>query len=214
MRISSMEAEKVVVVIQDASREINATTLHFMRWALDGLPLNRGDKPILLVLLHEVNTPLGYKSKIDSNSIFGANQKIIRAEVTRIKKEYKNHAELIHISKLYRERKVKIRMRLAKGPSLKVVATEAAKNLKATMVILDRKMKRDKNYMLDNLPCGISMIKKNNIIEQLRRSVEIDKFSTQKWSQQSIRLSYNEMIPGSPDEDDLFSIELFPMSKN
>ncbi|KAH7541912.1 hypothetical protein FEM48_Zijuj02G0017700 [Ziziphus jujuba var. spinosa] len=200
MRISSMEAEKVVVVIQDASREINATTLHFMRWALDGLPLNRGDKPILLVLLHEVNTP--------------SNQKIIRAEVTRIKKEYKNHAELIHISKLYRERKVKIRMRLAKGPSLKVVATEAAKNLKATMVILDRKMKRDKNYMLDNLPCGISMIKKNNIIEQLRRSVEIDKFSTQKWSQQSIRLSYNEMIPGSPDEDDLFSIELFPMSKN
>lgn len=46
-------------------------------------------------------------------------------------------------------------------------------------------------------------MKRNNCIEELRGPKVKGNF----------QVIYNEMIPGSPEEEELFSIEIFPMSK-
>lgn len=73
-------------------------------------------------------------------------------------------------------------------------------------------MKKDREYFLEKLSCGISRIKRNNKIEQLRgpkaKAKAIVKHSTEMI--RSSQAMYDEMMPGSPEEDDLFSMELFP----
>ncbi|KAF3957527.1 hypothetical protein CMV_017467 [Castanea mollissima] len=111
-----MEAQRVVV-IQDASREVSSSAIGR---ALHGLSLKPGDKLTLLAVIHQVKTPstlsilgsrklLGYGSRVDSSSMFGANERIIGREVARKKNEYQNHIELVEISKLYEAKQVLLR---------------------------------------------------------------------------------------------------------
>jgi len=60
----------------------------------------------MLVLFCIFFPPVGYKSRVDSSSMLGANQKIIKDEVTRKELEYQNSTELVKISKLYEMNKV------------------------------------------------------------------------------------------------------------
>ncbi|KAK7827852.1 hypothetical protein CFP56_030848 [Quercus suber] len=50
---------------------------------------------------------------------------------------------------------VELDIEVATGPSPKEVALKAAVDIKATWVILDRQMKKDKKYFLEKLTCGI-----------------------------------------------------------
>ncbi|KDP34529.1 hypothetical protein JCGZ_11079 [Jatropha curcas] len=210
-----MDAQRVVV-IQDASREVSSSAV---RWALQGLSLKPGDMLTLLSVLHQVYTPskslyagskklLGYKSRIDSNSMFDVNEKIIEREVAKKKEEYAKNAQLVQISELYEKEKVKFSVQIATGPSPKVVALKAAISLEPTWVILDRQMKKNRKYFLEKLSCGISRMKKNNIVEQLRgpRTDRTNVSSTEQ--DRSCQVTYDDMLPGSPD--DLFSIEMRP----
>ncbi|XP_059429049.1 uncharacterized protein LOC132162847 [Corylus avellana] len=212
-----MEAQRVVV-IQDASREVSLSAIG---WVLHGLSLKPGDKLTLLAVIHQVKTPstlsfmrskrpLGYGSRVDSSSMLGANERVVETEVARKTNEYQNSIELGQISELYEAKQVEFDIEVTAGSSPKAVALKAAINLKATWVILDRKMKKDREYFLEKLSCGISRIKRNNKIEQLRgpKAKAIDKHSADMI--RSSQVMYDEMMPGSPEEDDLFSIELFP----
>lgn len=71
-------------------------------------------------------------------------------------------------------------------------------------------MKKDKKYFLEKLSCGISRMKRDNNVEKLRgpKATKINRFLSER------RFTYEEMLPGSAEGDDLFSIELFPTSKN
>nr|XP_019702955.1 inactive protein kinase SELMODRAFT_444075 [Elaeis guineensis] len=212
---------KRVVVIQDASRDISLSAI---KWAIDGLSLKLGDELTLLGVLHQVNTPstfpfmaagklMGYKSRVDSNSMLGANQKIIDEELKKKEEEYQNSAEISLISEIYETKKITFHRRVVAAASPKVVALEEAKKLRATWIILDRQMKKDKKYFMERLSCGISRMKRNNSIELLRRPI----------GNQKTNVTYDEMLPGPetkpgnsdvileiPDDDDLFSLELDP----
>uniref|UniRef100_A0A2N9FSL1 Uncharacterized protein n=1 Tax=Fagus sylvatica TaxID=28930 RepID=A0A2N9FSL1_FAGSY len=186
--------------------------------------LSLEDKLTLLAVIHHVKTPgtlsimgsrkpLGYGSRVESSSLFGANERIVGMEVARKKTEYQNHIELTQISKLYEEEQVELDVMVATGPSPKAVALKAAIDTKATWVILDRQMKKDKKYFLEKLSCGISRMKRNNCIERLRgpKAIGIDQHSANV--KQNSQVMYDESIPGSPDDEDLFSIELLPRCK-
>lgn len=77
-------------------------------------------------------------------------------------------------------------------------------------------MKKDKQFFMEKLSCGISRMKRNNCVEKLRgpkpfgRSKQVterrSKSVTKKRSKDR-HVKYDEMIPGSPDE------ELSPESK-
>lgn len=56
-------------------------------------------------------------------------------------------------------------------------------------------------------------MKRNNSIEQFRgpKTIGIDKLSAHV--QHNNQVMYDELLPGFPDDEDLFSIELLPRCK-
>ena len=75
-----------------------------------------------------------------------------------------------------------------------------------------RTMKKDRKYFLRKLSCGISRMKRSNSIEQLRGPKDSTE-ANQNERVRNICLSYDEIIPGSLEEQEFFSIELLPPSK-
>ncbi|CAL9092096.1 unnamed protein product [Musa textilis] len=221
-----------VVVIQDASKEISSSAI---KWAIDGLSLKPGDELTLLGVLHQVNTPMGYKSSVDSNSMLAANSDIIKQEVARREEEYWNSAENLNISQLYESKKIGFSISVVAESSPKEAALKAANRLKATWIILDRQMKKDKNYFMERLSCGIYRMKRNSCVELLREpkvNQRNDDFSNENVSK---IVRYDEMITGTEvepvasnieleftdddndddydvddDDDDLFSVDITP----
>ncbi|XVF00129.1 hypothetical protein REPUB_Repub03eG0258400 [Reevesia pubescens] len=201
------EAERVVVVIQDASRELSLSTI---KWPLLGLSLKSGDKLILLGILHQVNNPstlsfmragklLGYRIKVDPSSMFGTNKKIIAEELEEKIEEYQKNAEIVKISEMCEKEQIEFRIEMRAGSPLKLVASKTAKRLHATWVVLDRHMKNDQKYFVENLSCNIARLKKDNNIEELRGPNVRDSYKPPALRRSNV--TYAEMIPAiSPSE--------------
>ncbi|PNY09625.1 putative serine-threonine protein plant-type, partial [Trifolium pratense] len=68
---------------------------------------------------------------------------------------------------------VAFKIQLYAGTSPKNFAIEGAKNLKATWVIIDRQMKKDEEFFLQKLSCGISRILGKTRIERLRGPIQL-----------------------------------------
>ncbi|XP_076957559.1 uncharacterized protein LOC143633091 [Bidens hawaiensis] len=137
----------------------------------------------------------------------GANQRAIDDEIARKKKEFVDNLQLGEIQKLYQLRKVDFKIELVAGPIPKNAVVDASKKCNATWVILDRKMKRDKKYFLEKLSCGISTMKDNDDIVDIRGP---------RRKHPPTSLSYGEMLPvdnklstkEAPSDQEYFSIEL------
>ncbi|CAL1377123.1 unnamed protein product [Linum trigynum] len=201
--MSSLGGGQRVVIIDDASRDV-VSPAGSIRLVLQQFSFKAGDVLILYGILHQVTNPMGYKIKVDSSSMFGINPKLIADEVSRKKDEYTNNEEIITISKLCQMEQIEFRIEVHAGPTPKVVAMKAAKSLKPTWLILDRQMKKDKTYFTEKLSCGISRIKRNNTIEELRQPKPrmVPRKSAEKGSDQDKagqQVTYDEMIPGSPE---------------
>ncbi|TKY46606.1 Proline-rich receptor protein kinase PERK3 [Spatholobus suberectus] len=139
--------------------------------------------------------------------LVGLNQRIIEKELGKKKKEYLDNEELAQIAILYESNKVTFKIKLFTGSSLKDVAIKGAINLKADWVILDRKMKKDEEFFLQQLSCGISIIRGNNRIATLRAPLDLP-----VEIQCNSHETYDESLPSIPYED-LFGIDVFPKSK-
>lgn len=74
-------------------------------------------------------------------------------------------------------------------------------------------MKKKKKYFLKRLSCGISRMKSNGSIEQLRGPKTTKSYKLLREERHLRLVTYDEMMPGSPQEEDLFSIELFHSRK-
>ncbi|KAJ7982433.1 Protein kinase domain [Quillaja saponaria] len=201
------ESQKVVV-IQNASKDISTNAI---KWALRGLSHKPGDELTLLAILHKVNNPstftfmgaailLAFKIKVDSCSMFGINQKKIEEELTRKIEEYHSNAEIMEISKQCETDKILFQIEVLAGPSPEVVLN-AVLDLKAKWVILDRKMKKDKKYFMENLPCGMLRMRRDNTVELMRgpKSTVNAEFDSAKRSNGYIK--YKEMVAGSSDDE-------------
>ncbi|RDX68377.1 hypothetical protein CR513_52645, partial [Mucuna pruriens] len=206
----AMEGQSVVV-IHDASREIN---IRIFEWSLHGLSLVPGDMLTLIAVMHQIITPMGYKSSVDSRLMFGASQKIIQAQAARKKEEYLNKPELDRIFNLYKSEKVGFKIEMATGSSLKAVALKSAMKLKATWLILDRNMKNDEEYFLQKLSCGILRVRRFNKIVRLRGPLHLP----QETRPGSTRETYTDSIPlpdtSTEHDSDLFSVESSPNTTN
>ncbi|KAL6180671.1 hypothetical protein ACLB2K_047331 [Fragaria x ananassa] len=163
---------------------------------------------------------MGYKTKMDTSSIFGTNQKFIEEEIKRKTEEYHNKVEITMISQICESAEIKFNMEVLAGLSPNMIAANAVKRLGATWIILDRsvshqkikfkrKMKKDKQFFMENLTCGISRMKRNGSVEKLRGPKPIDnsKPIPEKRNKSIPRnrikehAKYDEMIRRSPNEE-------------
>ncbi|XP_022744431.1 inactive protein kinase SELMODRAFT_444075-like isoform X5 [Durio zibethinus] len=195
-------AERVVVIL-DASKELSLSTI---RWPLLGLSLKSGDKLIILGIIHQVNNPsmlsfmgagklMGFRTKLDPSSMFGTNKKITGEETERKKEQYQKNAEIEKISKQCKNEQIEFRVEMLAGSSLKVVASRAVRRFHATWLVLDRHMKNDERYFVENLSCNMVRIKKDNKVKKLRGPAGRDDRKPPA-ARKSI-VTYAEMIPAT-----------------
>lgn len=62
-----------------------------------------------------------------------------------------------------------------------------------------RQMKKDKRYFLDKLSCGISRMKRDDSVEQLRGPKGTGTNTMPTVGSRNSLVTYHEMIPGTPD---------------
>lgn len=62
-------------------------------------------------------------------------------------------------------------------------------------------MKQYKKYFMEMLSCGMSSMKRNNSIQLLRAPQAIGNSKVSNGSSTMGLVTYNEMVPGSPDEE-------------
>ncbi|KAK1421641.1 hypothetical protein QVD17_24131 [Tagetes erecta] len=195
-----------IVLAHDASRGVRVKS---MRSVLDKFLLKAGDTFTFVSVVHQIRHPMGYMMRIES-SMFGVNKKsIIDDEVAKKKKEYEDNMDLVQVSKLYEMQKVDFKIEVVVGPILKKVAVEASKKINATWVILDRKLKKDKNYFLEKLSCGISTMKNNDEIIKIRGpKLSTTENPTTRLDCDKMSLVGNKnLVREAHNDDDLFSIE-------
>ncbi|KAK8595401.1 hypothetical protein V6N13_016774 [Hibiscus sabdariffa] len=199
--MTTTEAGERVVVILDASRELNPS---IVEWPIVGLSLKSGDKLFAVGILHQVINPstfsfigarklMGFRSKLEPGSIFGPNKKIAVEEMGKKLEEYKNNPEIVRISKQCEKEQIKFGIEMLAGYPLKEVAARFVKKNDATWLVLDRHMKNDQRYFIENLSCNVVKLKEDcNAVELRGPNVrDIVKLPVPRRS----NVTYAEMIP-------------------
>ncbi|XP_057763650.1 proline-rich receptor-like protein kinase PERK3 [Salvia miltiorrhiza] len=187
------EIEKVVVI-----QTCIDLSWSEMKWLLNALPINHGDEVIFLGVFQLTNPStssflsaakiLGYKGKEDPYKN-GSMRKLLEEERRKKKEEYRQNSGIIKLQeKLQLEKKVKVNVEVAVCTSRRVAGVRAVKRLGATSIILDREMKKEKQYFMDRVSCGISSMKSNNTIVKIRGPI-------------NRHVSYDEMIPSYSFEE-------------
>ncbi|KAJ1428341.1 Tyrosine-protein kinase, active site [Sesbania bispinosa] len=183
---------QTVVVIQDASRDVS---LKAMERALKKLSVKAGDQLIIVAILDWFSSPMGYNVSVDSSSFVATNKKIIDENHNRKKKAYSKNRYINELSEYCKMNKIEFQTEVLIGPAAQVIS-EAARKFRATSLILDRQMHKDKKYFMHRIRCGMYRITSDNSIEKLK-----DPNSTAaKLAERQENVSYGEMIPGSTEE--------------
>ncbi|KAK4379130.1 hypothetical protein RND71_000992 [Anisodus tanguticus] len=192
---------KRVVVVHDTSKEVNWAAI---RGALHKFCLKAGDELILLGVVHQFNNSTTTSAFLGTVKLLGqrnkVDQKLVEEELVKRMAEYNKSLEMLVLLKQCEVQKVRFHIEVQAGNSRKVVAVIAIKRLEATWIILDREMKKEKRYFMDKLSCGISKLKSDNSMEDVRGPLTLIKIA--KVSLTRNRFSYDEMIPGEDDSSE------------
>ncbi|XP_012454786.1 proline-rich receptor-like protein kinase PERK3 isoform X7 [Gossypium raimondii] len=104
--------------------------------------------------------------------------------------QYNKDAALVKISEQYKKEQIEFQVKILAGYPLKDVAARAVKSFGATWLVLDRHMKNDQRYFVENLSCNIVRLKKDCNAEELRGPNVKDNFKLPQ-----CHIPYAEMIP-------------------
>ncbi|XP_031373154.1 probable serine/threonine-protein kinase PIX13 [Punica granatum] len=157
------EAERVLV-IEDVSKNANLSAI---RWVLRNISFQPGNQLMLLGVVHKIYNPMGYRSRVDPDSFSGANKKVVAETIASKKEVYLYNREIERFSDKCKTTKVVFHIDVQAGASPKELAVKAAQTFRATWVIIDKHMMKEKAYIVEQLACRISAIKHNNTIHDL-----------------------------------------------
>nr|GMC86047.1 serine/threonine-protein kinase CDG1-like [Ipomoea batatas] len=168
--------QKVLIVL-DASLERNADGIIA---AIRSLPLKQGDRVLQLGVIQPLRTDntsppcmgciveIVRKTKLHSSATISMRKKHLEQEARKKKKEYLSNPKIADLIKQLQMQQIKFDIEV-EADSLNETTVRVAESLGATCVILDRNMKKDRKYFVDNLSsCGILRIKHDNNIETIR----------------------------------------------
>ncbi|CAM6127938.1 unnamed protein product [Calypogeia fissa] len=173
LAIEKYDRPQVIVVVVDATRELQLAPL---KYALIDV-CQPGDKLYLLGILHQVMNPstsppkkstsvfqniLGYKQKADPSPFNGTNWSMIQEERRKKTAEFEWCLKDPELQRLFTSKQVTPIVQIAPGPDRKMVTATQARELRATWVILDRHLKNDKTYLMEELNCNLVLMKPKN----------------------------------------------------
>ncbi|XP_015164366.1 probable serine/threonine-protein kinase drkD [Solanum tuberosum] len=186
-----MGSKRVVVVVHDTSKEVNWTAI---RGVVRNFSLEAGDELILLGVVHQFNNSTTTSAFLSTVKLLGqrnkVDQKLVEEELVKRMEEYNKSLEMLVLLKQCEVHKVKFHIQVQAGNSRKVVAVIAIK----------REMKKEKKYFMEKLSCGISKLKSDNSIEDVRGPLKL--MENTKVSLTRNTFSYDEMIPGEDDSSE------------
>ncbi|XP_019162300.1 PREDICTED: serine/threonine-protein kinase CDG1-like [Ipomoea nil] len=169
--------QKVLIVL-DASLEPSADGIVA---AIRSLSLKQGDSVLQLGVMQPFTTDntsppctgciavLGRKTKLHSiSATISMRKKHIQQEAQKKRKEYLSNPKIADLIKQLQMQQIKFDIEVEADDSLNEITIRVAESLRATCVILDRNMKKDRKYFLDKLSCGILRIKHDSNIETIR----------------------------------------------
>lgn len=168
-----------MLVVIDAGKELSYTALD---WTLDHV-LQPGDALKLLGVLHQISTSnkagfqaglskLGYKSWTDEKGWNGVNNRTVLDSELATKKQLLQSNLDLHLRCQKLGITLDIDVQIARD--LKCLVVEVAKNFGAHHVVLDRSMKKDKKYYIENLTCYVTRVKTNDSCQALRPGLHPD----------------------------------------
>ncbi|XP_073060108.1 probable serine/threonine-protein kinase PBL7 [Primulina eburnea] len=166
-----------VVVIQDASRELST-----VKNVLHGLELKCGDKVMLLGIIEAFRDDsifhpmfcgklLKNKTRLHSSATINKHKEDLGEEIQKKFDQYISCDEHKQILRMAKSLQIEFEIKVVAG-LLKEIAVEYVKSVQATNVILHRKVKKEWNYFVKNLSCGISKMKSNGTIKVIREPQE------------------------------------------
>ncbi|CAM6099812.1 unnamed protein product [Calypogeia fissa] len=144
---------RIFVVVVDATRELELAP---WKYALE--ISEPRDKLYLLGIMHQVTNPMGYKQKADPSQFGGTNRSSILGEQRKKLAEYQGRMNDPQLQMLLASKWVNPVIQIAAGCDRKVVAAKQASKLQAEFVVMDKRLKNDKRYLMDNLNCHVILM--------------------------------------------------------
>ncbi|KAI5057248.1 hypothetical protein GOP47_0027263 [Adiantum capillus-veneris] len=154
----------VVLIGMDGSKDPSETCL---LWALKNL-IRPGDSVTVLGILHRISTPMGYKSQANASDFVGTNKAALQAEMSQKLVQFEDKLRVL--ADLCDSRGVYLDITITAGAPLKSVLVKEAIKMKATHVLLDRHLRRDKKYYKEHLQCDVVAFLEKNQPERVRES--------------------------------------------
>lgn len=142
----SLAREDVVVIAVDANKD-----------KLASLPteiiIKRGDRVVLLGILHYIATPMGYKSQADVSAFIGTNKKALEAEINKKMDLFEQKSR--PLTHALDEMGAHFDITITAGVPLKSVLVKEALKLNPTHLILEWSLRKDMEYYRARLQCQI-----------------------------------------------------------
>ncbi|KAH9531429.1 hypothetical protein CY35_19G037600 [Sphagnum magellanicum] len=155
------QTQGVVLVVLDVNKDISTSAL---QWAL-GHVVRKGDTLRVIGIISHILNPLGYKCRVDDNSWTGANRKILENELAHKRFLLQNIQDFDVLCQKAGVESV-IEVRAAVHP--RIVAVDEARTYGAYHVVLDRTMKKDRKYFVDNLTCFVTRVRNSGGVDSIR----------------------------------------------
>ncbi|XP_024387445.1 uncharacterized protein [Physcomitrium patens] len=154
-------AQGSVLVTLDVTKELCTPAVY---WAM-GNVVRRGDNLKILGIITHVSNPMGFKTRVDKNSWIGSNGVMLQHEV-----ETKRDAleSIPHVKEWCEKAGVKLDVDVKAGYQIKIIVVEEAKAIGAYHVVLDKNMKSDRKYFVENLTCFVSRARNSGGIDTIR----------------------------------------------
>lgn len=154
-------SQNVVLVVMDLSKDVSSCAIN---WALSNVARN-GDILRLLGIITHVQNSMGFKSRIDSNTWNGASRKTLETEIENKRCMLQN---INNLDNKCKKAGVQLTIEVCVGQNPKTIVVEEAKNSGAYHVVVDKTMKKDRKYFIDNLTCFVTRVRASGGAESIR----------------------------------------------
>ncbi|XP_058089797.1 proline-rich receptor-like protein kinase PERK13 isoform X2 [Magnolia sinica] len=162
-----------VVIAFDATKELKEHELQLAvtNIRLRGGILSSGNTLLLLGVLHTVLHPMGYLTRVCTDSMFGTSARAMEEEVSKKVDSYVNMLQ--QNAEQCKDEGVDIKVKITAGIPIKQVIWQEVISCRATWLILERHLRKDLRFYERHIPCKVGIILDSLSLQVRRRNTII-----------------------------------------